>query len=153
MPKLLAFLACEKVIIDHRQVPSLISLYQKMQITLQDAPLPDNALSPTQWNVFALWQHAPEEIGIEFHQRVEVYLPNGQLFAGSEAKFKVISEDSQQSRNIFQFFGIPINDEGFIRVATWLNDEVEPRSEFRFFVEHVRKEQNEQTAGATGFIK
>jgi hypothetical protein len=148
MPKLLVFAVCEKVIIDHRQVPSLISIFQRMEILLQDAPLPENALSPTSWNVFCLWQHAPDEIGVEFSQRVEVFVPNGQMFVYSEAKFKVTEERDLQSKNTFQFFGIPINDEGFIRVTSTLNGDPDTLAEYQFFVQHQPKEKNDQATSA-----
>src|ERR1700679_895351 len=144
MPELIVFVACEKVIIDQRTVRSLIGIFQRMQIQLQAAPLPENALSPTLWNMFALWQHTEEEIGRVFHQRVDVFTPNGTMFARSEVEFKVLDKNDLQSKNTFQFFGIPINEEGFIRISTWLGDEADPREEYRYFVEHQRREINEQ---------
>jgi len=63
MPKLIMFTACEKVIIDRRELPSLINIFQRMQIQLLDAPMPENAVSPVRWDVFSLWQHTKDEVG------------------------------------------------------------------------------------------
>lgn len=64
MPKLLAFLPCEKVLEDKSTNNiSLISIMQDMTVQLpsESLPLPKNALAPTQWTIFAMWSREPEE--------------------------------------------------------------------------------------------
>jgi hypothetical protein len=146
MPKLLMFTACEKALIDVRQLPSLISIFQRMQLPTPDATLPENAISPIRWDVFALWQHTVEEVGLEYVQRVVAYKPNGDPFVESSVRFKVSHSDDLQAKNIFELFGIPINEEGTIRITTWLNDSPEPVGEHSFGIKHLRKESDEKTS-------
>jgi len=142
MPKVLIFAVCEKALIDVRQLPSLISIFQRMQIMLQDAPMPEGATSPVRWDVFTLWQHTEEEVGTEFRQRVVAYKPNGQPFIESFANFTIQSKDDLQSKNVFEMFGIPIEEEGMIRVVTFLGDSEEPIAEYSFAIKYVRRESN-----------
>jgi hypothetical protein len=145
MPKLILFVACEKVIIDHQQLPSLINIFQRMQIKLPDAPLPEKALSPVRWDAFALWQHTEEEVGRKFTQRIEALTPDGEKFLEAKVVFGAVNNEDLQSKNTFQLFGIPINQEGKIRVITWLGDDENPVGEYYFSMKHLPKEKNEQS--------
>ena len=44
MPKLLALIVCERVIIDKQEMASFINVFQKMNIQLSGAPLPERAV-------------------------------------------------------------------------------------------------------------
>lgn len=146
MPKLMILAACEKVIIDRNFLPSLINIFQRMNIQLQAAPLPEKAVSPARWSVFTLWQHIPEEKDIEYTQHLEVISPNGDKFFESAVQFKITEDNDLQSKNQLDLFGLPINDEGFITIRVWLEGIENSTGEYQFFVKHHRKESNEQVS-------
>jgi hypothetical protein len=149
MPKLTILAACERVIIDREaSLPSLISIFQRMNVQVQDAPLPENALSPTRWAVFALWQHTPEERDVEYTQRTEVFAPSGERFLEATMAFKITEADDLQSKNHISIFGIPINVEGFMKVRVWLEGIADTTGEYQFFVKHMTKGKQEGHAAA-----
>jgi hypothetical protein len=150
MPKLILLVACEKVIIDQAQLPSLIGIFQTMKIQLQDAPLPENAISPTRWAIFSMWQHTPEETGIEYTQHIEILKPSGEKFGdGAITKFSISQPEDLQSKNLIEVLGLPINDEGFVKIRIWLEDIPDCNAEYQFRVKHLRKENNEQITPPT----
>ena len=149
MPKLTILAACERVIIDRvASLPSLISVFQRMNVQVQDAPLPENALSPTRWAVFTLWQHTPDERDIEYTQRTEVIAPSGDKFIEATTVFKITEADDLQSKNHLDIFGIPINTEGFLKVRVWLEGIADATGEYQFLVKHMPKTPPEHAAAA-----
>jgi hypothetical protein len=150
MPKLVILAACERVIVDRiASLPSLINIFQRMNIQLQDAPLPENAISPSRWAIFALWQHTLEERGVVFTQRTEVISPTDQKFAEASTQFSVTEADDLQSKNHLELFGLPINDEGYIKVRVWLEGYADSTGEYRFLVKYLPKEgKHEESADA-----
>ena len=143
MPKMVILAVCEKVLVERSGLPSLINVFQRMNIQLQDAPLPENAISPTRWSIFTLWQHEPHELGVEFVQKLLVLKPNGEAFEDATTPFKITEADDLQSKNHIDLFGLPINDEGFVQVKVWIEGEEDSAGEYRFYVKHNRKEPNE----------
>lgn len=149
MPKLTILAACERVLIEREaSLPSLISIFQRMNVQIQDAPLPENALSPTRWAIFTLWQHTPEERNVEYTQRTEVIAPSGEKFVEASAVFKVTEADVLQSKNHIDIFGIPINLEGYIKVRVWLEGVADTTGEYQFLVKHMPKAKRENPAPA-----
>jgi hypothetical protein len=144
MPKLVILAACERVIIDRvASLPSLINVFQRMNIRLQDAPLPDNAMSPMRWSIFTLWQHTPEERGIQYTQKLEIFSPIGTKFGDGTATFAVTEADDLQSKNNFDLFGLPINSEGFVKIRVWLEGIADTTGEYQFAIKYLPKESNE----------
>lgn len=145
MPKLVVLAACERVIIDRTAaLPSLINIFQRMNIRLQDAPLPDNAISPTRWSIFTLWQHTPEELGVEYTQKLEVINPQGGKFGEGTVKFRITEADDLQSKNSIELFGLPITSEGFVKVRVWIEGVPDTTGEYQFVIKYLPKENNEQ---------
>jgi hypothetical protein len=145
MPKLLILAACERVLIDRAgNLPSLINIFQRMNIRLQDAPLPENAVSPARWAVFTLWQMTPEEKGIEYTQRMEIISPSGSKYGEGITKFLVKEDDDLQAKNHLDIFGLPINVEGFVKVRVWLEDIADATGEYQFAVKYIPKEHHEE---------
>jgi len=147
MPKLTILAACERVIVDKvASLPSLINVFQRMNIQVQDAPLPENALSPTRWSVFTLWQHTPEERDVEYTQRTEVIAPSGDKFVEATTAFKITEADDLQSKNHIDIFGIPINVEGFLKVRVWLEGTADTTGEYQFLIKYIPKVKQEDPA-------
>jgi hypothetical protein len=144
MPKLMMLAACERVIVDRvTSLPSLINIFQRMDIQRQDAPLPENAVAPTRWAIFTLWQHSPEEKGIEYTQRTEIICPSGMKFSEATSKFRISETDDLQSKNHIDMFGLPIGTEGFLKVRVWLEGIADATGEYQFRIKFLPKATSE----------
>jgi len=115
-----------------------------MNIKLQDAPLPENAISPARWAVFTLWQHTPEEKDIEFVQRTEVLSPSGEKFAEITTTFKITENEDLQSKNHVEILGLPIGTEGFLKIRVWLEGVADTTGEYQFLIKYLPKEKHEE---------
>lgn len=146
MPKLVILTACERVLIDRvSALPSLINIFQRMNIQLQDAPLPENAVSPARWSVFALWQVTPEERDINFVQKTQIIGPTERQFAEATTEFRVTAADDLQAKNHIDLIGLPIDAEGFIKVRVWLEGMADTTGEYQFAVTYLPKEKHEDS--------
>jgi hypothetical protein len=127
MPKLLLLAIAEKVISDQAGRPSLITLFDGLEVHLPHGEeIPSNAVIPKEWSAFAQWLWAEEERGKEFFQGVTVTYPDGKLF------FKqVLKLDSSKARaNVgISFLGFPVGQAGPVRVDVWLEQNEIPVTE------------------------
>jgi hypothetical protein len=137
MPKLIIFAACEKVIIDRAQIPSLIGIFQGLNIQLTGEPMPEKAVTPMRWAIFTCWQHDPEEKGTEFTQYMEVVTPSGEYFIKGETKFKVTEDNDLQGKIVYDLNSIPVHEEGFFTVRVWYDGAPESKAEYKFFLKHL----------------
>jgi len=137
MPKLTILAVCEKFIIDRTELPSLINIFQNLDLQLTGEPMPENAVTPLKWSVFTLWQHTPEERDKEYVQHLEIIAPKGEKFIEGTTRFMVTGPRDLQSKIGSEFQVLPISDEGFITVRVWLADSPEAISEYRFTITHV----------------
>jgi len=149
MPKLKILAVCEKVILDQQQVPSLIGIFERMNIEVQDAPLPENAIAPVRWSVFTLWQHTSEEKNVEYTQKTRIVGPDGKLFSEVGAKFTLEKPDEFQSKNQIELLGLPISTEGNVLVEVHLEGIPGSEARYEFAIVHVQKERNVQTGPST----
>ena len=81
MPKLLAYLPCEKVVIeDQSKNVSVLSILETVTVTLpQGTPAPAHSASIRMpWAIFALWQKDADESG-EFESKSALVSPGGEL--------------------------------------------------------------------------
>ena len=71
MPKLLIFAACEKVILDQKNVISLMSLLQEVTAELPAGVsiVPQTASAPWQWTIVSIWEKFRSDQGKTFEQR------------------------------------------------------------------------------------
>lgn len=145
MPKLTILAVCEKVIIDlNTKVPSVIGIFQRMMVPVQNAPIPDKAVAAVKWAVFALWQHTEEEKFVEYTQQTQILDVTGATYVQVASHFKISDADDYQSKNVVEVFGLPIQLEGPIRVRVWLEGIDGAEGEYTFFVKHIRSTPNEQ---------
>lgn len=141
MPKLKVLLACEKIIFDQSGPVSLISIFQRMNIQRNNVPLPDNAVSPSMWSIFVLWESNPREIGQQFTQVLRVTAPDGSVFAESEGIFTNASAEDSQIRTKTLIPGLPISREGWVVVSTWLKGDEAFVTDYRFEIKYVFPDQ------------
>jgi len=137
MPKLKAVLACEKVIFDQDGPASVISIFQKMNIQLTGVQLPDNAVSPTMWTIFALWESEEGEVGQTFTQVLKVTAPDGSVFMEHEGNFVNNSTEDSQIKIKTQIPGLPIWKEGWVTVSAWLKGDDSPLGDFKFEIKYL----------------
>jgi hypothetical protein len=87
MPKLLAYLPCEKVVIEEESKNiSVLSILETVNVTLaRGAPAPvQNASIGMAWAIFTLWQKEKGESG-EFESKSVFVSPAGELLAETPA--------------------------------------------------------------------
>ncbi len=89
--RLIALLACEKVISDAAGIPSLINVMTAANINVSAVvgELPEDAISPADWWIYTLLEGSEDEIGKRFVLKSTVVWPNGKQFASIESQFAV----------------------------------------------------------------
>jgi hypothetical protein len=109
MPKLLAYLPCEKVVIeDESKNVSVLSILETVTVTMpQGAPAPgEHASIRMPWAIFALWQRDRDESG-EFESKSALVSPGGELLVETPvAKLSFGANTRQQVVN--RMTGFPI---------------------------------------------
>lgn len=118
MPKLTLFAVCEKVILDQTAKPSLITLFDGVEIRpAQGEEIPPNAVTPKEWSVFAQWLWFDEEKGGDFSQGIAVTYPDGKPFNRQLVKL----DSSQPRTNVaMSFLGFPVGQAGDLKVEVWM---------------------------------
>jgi hypothetical protein len=118
--KHLGTFACEKVILDNRGAPSLITIMQNAHIDAipgaQREQVPANAVIPKDWFIFSAWSPSAEDVGKEYEQITHVYWPNEQVFTETKTKFAVSREDDYQYNTIL-LMGFPIGQQGTLKIT------------------------------------
>jgi hypothetical protein len=114
MPKLLIFAPCERVIVDDigKQV-SMVSVLESLTVAFG---VPEDAVVPLPWMVLAFWRREEGEEDKEFEERVQLVLPNKEIYAEDRVKFKMIKPNHRVRHS---FFGIRVGMAGdnFIRLS------------------------------------
>jgi hypothetical protein len=149
MPKLRFLVACEKVIIDQAGPVSLISIFQKMNIQLQAAPLPEKATSYARWHAFSLWENDPKDVGKTFTVVTKVFNVDGSVFNEIELPFTNNTAGDSQTKVNVMFQVVPIWMEGDIVIRTWLKEDENESGEYRFGIVYLRKEEGAEKSKPT----
>jgi hypothetical protein len=143
MPKLLFFIACEKVLIgEEDKVPSLISIFNKIQVpgNLQD----QNAQAGIQWSLVSSWIRFPEDIGKSYEQRTRVIFPDGKESGEAIIPFQF---SDKNHRNTVRIFGFPIFQEGIhiarLSIRESGNDQWTDVADYPIEVVHLHPEINQ----------
>jgi hypothetical protein len=122
MPKLQLATICEKVIVDANGVPTLIGIFNHLNIAIQSGTaFPENAVAPKEWVMFCLWECSPDEVEREFSQVFEVTTPDGKQF-GSPTTIRFVAQPGKLRQNVIaNSQGVPIGRQGRITVTTHLD--------------------------------
>jgi hypothetical protein len=122
MPKLLAFLPCETVIIAQNNTTSLITVLEQLTIAIPpDVEIPPDAQLPKSWHVYSLWQRLPEDEGKKFEQRFSLITPEGKETAQGILPIE-FAPGIYNFRNIFNILGFPLVDAGMCRLKLSLRE-------------------------------
>jgi hypothetical protein len=109
MAKLLLFVPCERVIVEHGSNGlSLISVIQGLTVVVP-ADLPQGAKSPQRWYVLAMWLRDEAEKARWFRQRLLIEGPTGNQLLEVLTDFEITKETH---RVIATIDGFPIGQPG-----------------------------------------
>lgn len=106
MPKLLAFVPCERVLTDQGNNVSIISILSNVAVSVQ---VPENAAIPLHWEIFSLWQQEADDAGKTLEQYCELRDPDGRAVLKSVLEFQVTAPSQ---RNVVTVIGFPIAPRG-----------------------------------------
>lgn len=139
--RLLAFLCCDKVIIDQQGNPSLIMLLETLTVHVPaEAEIPADVVSPREWWIFTMWTPEPQDIGKTFQQHIELISPNGKITTHTPLAFT--TKNDEQARNIQQVLGFPVGTEGHCFVKMWIQSDDKRVTEtfsYRLTVKHQKE--------------
>lgn len=122
MPKLLAFIVCEKVILEkEHETPTIVSVIQRIQF--QTAPgspmLPQDAMAPMSWQIFTIWLNEGEGVGKNLLQKFELVMPDNSPAPGGVKGTISFVEKSSFNFNVIKIMGFPVGHPN-VKVRLWL---------------------------------
>jgi hypothetical protein len=137
MPVLNALCTCERIIIDTKGIPSLISVFQRMDLQLTEPTVAEDLVAPARWVVFCLWQLSPDEAGVEFVQHTRILRPNGVLFHETQQSFRLQGDSDFHVRTFIEMNGMIVGQEGTYRIQVWLGGREGDVRENTFSIRHI----------------
>lgn len=148
MPRLYAFIVCDKIIIDDAGTASLISLFDTVSANIpQGVTIPPNAVAPKEWAIFVAWDWRDEDEGREYTQLVELLYPDNSVFGKrNSVKFAMQRGKRHQIRAHSQ--GFPIGQVGSYAIKMWLEHngaEIVPPQSIHINVQHTVAPQSQQS--------
>jgi len=155
MPKLLAFIVCEKVILEKQfETPTLVSVMQRVMFqapapapNTEGPAIPANALAPLRWAIFSMWTAEESEIGQSFRQKCDLLMPDGTTGSLLNIDLPFTVKDLSII-NVGTATGFPIGQLGTLNLRMWIEtdggDMVTPR--------YIYPIKVEQTAAVPGQI-
>jgi hypothetical protein len=140
MPRLYAFVVCEKVILDESGTASLISLFDTITGGVpQGVTIPPNAIAPKEWVIFVAWQWTDADAGKTYTQSIEMLYPDNTPFGVKNSTTFVIQPGKRHQFRV-QSNGFPIGQIGTYTIRMWLEHngvEVVPRHIVHINVQHA----------------
>jgi len=114
---------CEKVIFAQDLVPSLISLFTKIVMTVPiGAPeIPKNAVAPKEWSVFSSWETEPGDELREYTFCAQILYPDQSPF-GEVNRQKISVEPNKRAQLNYQVLGFPIGHTGVYTIKAWIEE-------------------------------
>ncbi|MBZ5625232.1 MAG: hypothetical protein LAQ69_42005 [Acidobacteriia bacterium] len=84
MPEPILFAPCEKVILDTDGLVSLITVIERLEVTVPPGiQLPPNAAIPQRWQSLAIWRLEESEAG-QYEQMTDLIVPDGSVAMHTE---------------------------------------------------------------------
>lgn len=119
MPKLRAFIACEKVIYDEKKVPSLISLFSSVEVRIMGG-MPADAVIPKDWAIFTMWDAEPGDAGVAFVQCTQILWPDGKPFLDRNEHALKFEPGKPNYLHRLQMGAFPVGKHGDCTIRVWL---------------------------------
>jgi hypothetical protein len=86
MPRLLAFVACERVILDTEGLASLIRVIESVEVTVpKEVELPPGISAPKEWSTISIWSLDRSETGL-YEQQTEMVTGDGIIAMHTEPR-------------------------------------------------------------------
>jgi hypothetical protein len=112
------FVACNEVLLDDHNNPSLISVFIAMEAAHnQGEPIGAKSMAPKNWTVFTMWLAEEGDIGKNFTQKLVIETPNGIEFGTNTEDFTM---DKAAHTIRTRVAGFPIGIEGNIVMRVWI---------------------------------
>ena len=122
MLKLITFVPCEKIIINQDDnTVSLVSLMESIKTFIPESEasnLPENAVVPFNWCIYALWHRGSEETE-KYEERVELALPDGRIAFQSIQSFEM-TPNHRHHRTTVNIRGFPVLPAGEYAIKLFL---------------------------------
>jgi len=118
VPELMHFVACNEVLLDDNNNPSLISVFIALEVAHNKSEAIDpKTMASRTWTVFTMWLAEAGDIGKTFTQKLVIETPNGLEFGSNTEVFKM---DKAAHTIRTRVAGFPIGIEGNVLMKLWL---------------------------------
>jgi hypothetical protein len=124
MAKIITILPCEKVIVGRDNLPSLIALFEHINIALSEGQdvveVPKDTITYQRWAVFSEWEIDEKEVELKKAEQVlELEYPDGSS-APVRGRIQFEWQVAGIVRNHQEIYGFPIGQEGWYTIRLWL---------------------------------
>lgn len=140
MPKLAVLTACNQVLFDEQQAPSMIGVFVALDVLPPpDVEIQTNAMSPKEWVMCSMWLAEDNDIGKEFVHKMKVVSPNGADFGEGSEAFKMMTRSHTVRVHVS---GLPVGHQGNIVVNVWLEsngEKVSPKHKYEISIYHRKR--------------
>ena len=132
MPKLMALLPCERVIISGKSeggdnTATLVALMDTLTVTER---VPEDAWAPTRWAIFILWRREEGDTDdIQFEQFCQMVSPSKKVVVSGRTPFKFTKRNQ---RNTIHVNALPVGEPGDYEVQAWLTKATEPENKIGY---------------------
>jgi hypothetical protein len=127
MPELIAFIACDKVLMDEQRNPTLVVLIENIEAgVLEGAAIPEQLMAPKEWAIFTLWKRSEQEQGKHYKQISVLTAARNSNRMQVELEFNF---DEILHRTISRIVGFPVGTVGTALLETWLEENGSPVTE------------------------
>ena len=110
MPKLVYFVACEKMLIaEDSKSTSLISIFDSITVPVPPSGLTD-AQAMIQWSLVSYWMKVPEDDGKKYEQHTKMVSPNGTISAETNIEFALTTRSHRNNVRVNGFPVIPAGE-------------------------------------------
>lgn len=149
--KSIIFCACEKVLIDrvtgsHSLISVMVSAEARFSGTLPPE-LPINAVLPSMWFVYGMWETSAEDAGKSHEQVLEIYWPNGDKFLDNRLPF--VADAALRAQNSVGVVGFPGGQKGDIKILAWIEHDGQPVSDIAEYHVTVKHPETIQSPTST----
>jgi hypothetical protein len=118
VPDLVHFVACNEVLLDDNNNPSLIGVFIALEAKHnRDEVIDKKSMAPRAWTVFTMWLAEAGDIGKTFTQKLVIETPNGLVFGNNTEVFKM---DKAAHTIRTRVAGFPIGVEGDVVMKVWV---------------------------------
>lgn len=144
MPKLLAFLPCDRIIVDSNDnTATLMSIIE--QLTIQKHPKrndDESLIVPQVWSAFSMWLRTSEDEGKVYQVRIHSKHPNGTVTEGVVSEpFPIVA---RTHRAMFRFSGKWVDQPGediiVLSIREQGQDAWNELAEYPILIEHAIEE-------------